>query len=56
LDFVTGFQSVERALEMMDPTSASATVDRIRQTIAFHHSQEGVWIESRSWIVTSRRL
>lgn len=56
LEFVTGFQSVKGVLEMMDPTSASATLDRIRHTIATHQSEEGVWIDSRSWVVTARRL
>lgn len=56
LDFVIGFQSIGEALDLMDPTSASAALDRIRQTIASHQSNDGVWLDSRSWIVTARRL
>jgi SAM-dependent methyltransferase len=55
LDFVTGFQSVGEALDLMDLTSASAALDRIRQAMASHQSKDGVWFDSRAWIVTARR-
>ena len=56
MDWVTGFQSIGEALHLMDPTSASAALQRIRQAIASQQSKDGVWFDSRAWIVTARRL
>ncbi len=55
LDFVTGFESTRQALAGLDQRSASEAVERLRQTLSTHQTDEGVWLDSRAWIVTARR-
>jgi len=31
------------------------TVERLREALAGHLSEDGVWFNSRTWIVTGRR-
>ena len=56
LDWVRGFQYVHDALAGLDPTAQEHAVDRLRTTLAAHHSADrGVVVDSRAWIVTARR-
>ena len=55
LDFVTGFQSTRQILFGLDERSASEAVERLRQTLSAHQTDEGVWLDSRAWIVTAQR-
>jgi len=51
LDFVLGFSNVREALEGMEPASAQHGLDRLRDAMAAHQRPDGVWLDSRAWIV-----
>jgi SAM-dependent methyltransferase len=56
LDWVRGFQSVRDALAGLDPAAQKHAVDRVRTTLAAHHSADrGVVVDSRAWLVSARR-
>ncbi|MFL5909113.1 MAG: class I SAM-dependent methyltransferase [Gaiellaceae bacterium] len=56
LAFVRGFQSTNAALATLDDAGAARTVERLRETLAAHYSDErGVVLDSRSWLITARR-
>jgi SAM-dependent methyltransferase len=56
LAFVRGFQDTSAALARLSDGEAARTVERLRETLAAHYSDErGVVLDSRSWLVTARR-
>jgi hypothetical protein len=56
LAFVRGFQSTSAALASQSDAEAARTVERLRDMLAAHHSEErGVVLDSRSWLITARR-
>jgi SAM-dependent methyltransferase len=40
----------------LDPATAEHAVDRLRATLAAHHTSSGVLFDSRAWIITAHRL
>jgi SAM-dependent methyltransferase len=56
LAFVRGFQDTSAALATLSDGEAARTVERLRETLAAHYSDErGVLLDSRSWLITARR-
>jgi SAM-dependent methyltransferase len=56
LAFVRGFQDTSAALATLSDGEAARTVERLREMLAAHYSDErGVVLDSRSWLVTARR-
>ena len=56
LAIVRGFQDTGAALASLSDGEAARTVERLRETLAAHHSDErGVALDSRSWLITARR-
>jgi SAM-dependent methyltransferase len=56
LGFVRGFQDTSAALASLSEAEAARTLERLRELLAAHHSDErGVVLDSRSWLVTARR-
>ena len=56
LAFARGFQSTSAALARLNDREAARTVERLRETLAAHYSDErGVVLDSRSWLITARR-
>ena len=56
LAFVRGFQDTSAALASLSDGEAARTVERLRETLAAHHTNEhGVVLDSRSWLITARR-
>ena len=55
LEWVLGFSYVEQALRTLDPLSRERALERLRRTLAAHDSRQGVWFDSRAWLVTARR-
>jgi SAM-dependent methyltransferase len=56
LAFVRGFQDTSAALATLSDAEATRTVERLREMLAAHYSDErGVVLDSRSWLVTGRR-
>jgi ubiquinone/menaquinone biosynthesis C-methylase UbiE len=55
LDWVRGFTCTSEILKRLDPAAAARAARRLRETLAAHLSDDGVWFSSRAWIVTARR-
>jgi SAM-dependent methyltransferase len=55
LAWVRGFTSTNDALQRLDPVAAERALERLRETLAAHASRDGIWFDSRAWIVTARR-
>jgi SAM-dependent methyltransferase len=56
LAIVRGFQDTSAALASLSDGEAARTVERLRQMLAAHYSDErGVVLDSRSWLITARR-
>jgi SAM-dependent methyltransferase len=56
LAFVRGFQTTSAALASMSDGEAARTVERLRETLAAHYSDDrGVVLDARSWLITARR-
>jgi SAM-dependent methyltransferase len=53
---VRGFQDTRAALASLSDREAARAVERLREMLAAHYSDEhGVALDSRSWLVTARR-
>jgi hypothetical protein len=55
LDWVRGFTSTSNALKQLGPAAADRALGRLREALAAHTSDDGVWFNSRAWIVTAHR-
>ena len=55
LDWVRGFTCTSEILRRLDPVAASRAVGHLRETLSAHLSDDGVWFNSRAWIITARR-
>jgi SAM-dependent methyltransferase len=55
LDWVCGFRCTSEALSRPYPGAAERALGRLHEMLAAHLSGNGVWFDSRSWIVTARR-
>jgi SAM-dependent methyltransferase len=55
LDWVRGFTCTSEVLKRLDPAAAARAVGRLREALSAHLSDDGVWFNSRAWIITARR-
>ncbi|HEY2522916.1 MAG TPA: methyltransferase domain-containing protein [Streptosporangiaceae bacterium] len=55
LDWARGFTSTSEALQRLGPAAGERAVGRLREALAAHLSDDGVWFSSRAWLVTARR-
>jgi hypothetical protein len=55
LDWVRGFAHVTTTLQQLDPASMEHALDRLVRTLEAHARTDGIWLDSRAWIVTARR-
>jgi SAM-dependent methyltransferase len=55
LDWVRGFTCTTEVLKGLDPVAEARAVRRLREVLAAHAGDDGVWFNSRAWIVTARR-
>jgi SAM-dependent methyltransferase len=55
LDWVRGFRCTSDVLSRLDPAAAARALERLREMLAAHLSGDGVWFDSRAWIVSARR-
>ena len=53
LEWVRGFACTRQALESLGDTAAAAADERLRQALTEHRRDDGVWFDSRAWIVTA---
>jgi SAM-dependent methyltransferase len=54
LDWVRGFTCTKEMLKRLDPAAAERALRRLRDALAAHLSDDGVWFNSRAWIITAR--
>jgi SAM-dependent methyltransferase len=52
LGWVRSFRCTRQALSRLDPAAAAGALARLREMLAAHLSDDGVWFDSRAWIVT----
>ena len=50
-----GFTSTRQALERLELANAEQAVRRLRDALAAHLRADGVWLNSRAWIIKARR-
>jgi SAM-dependent methyltransferase len=55
LDFVSGFLMTKEMLTGLDDATKERYVERLRATLVEHERDDGVWFDSRAWIVAARR-
>jgi SAM-dependent methyltransferase len=55
LAWVRGFTCTSETLKRLDPGAAARAVERLREMLAAHLGDDGVWFHSRAWLVTARR-
>jgi SAM-dependent methyltransferase len=54
-EFVAGFAIVRETVARLDAHQRDRTLDRLRRMLEAHRRADGVWLDSRAWIVTARR-
>jgi hypothetical protein len=54
LDWVGGYTSTRNILGRMEPSAAADALGRLREMLAAHLGDDGVWFDSRAWIVRAR--
>lgn len=55
LDWVRGFVCTNELLKHLDPEGAARALARLRDALAAHMSDGGIWFNSRAWMVTAHR-
>ena len=53
LNWVRGFTCTSEVLKRLDPAVGARAVGRLSDALAAHTSDDGVWFNSRAWIVTA---
>jgi SAM-dependent methyltransferase len=54
LQWIRGFMWTRVVFERLDTAMAQFALSRLRETLASHTSGDGVWFDSRAWIVEAR--
>jgi hypothetical protein len=55
LDWVRGFSYTKDVLGQLGSAAASRALANLREALVAHLNDDGVWFDSRAWIVTARR-
>ncbi|WP_223619050.1 class I SAM-dependent methyltransferase [Lysobacter sp. ESA13C] len=54
-EFVSGFSTVQEKVARLDTGPREQALDRLRGLLTEHQQADGVWFDSRAWIVTTHR-
>jgi len=54
LEWVRGFACTREVLDRLDPAAAELGLERLRETLAAHTHEGGIWFDSRAWIARAR--
>jgi SAM-dependent methyltransferase len=54
MDWVGGFAYTREILKQLDPAAAEHARGRLRAALVTHLGDDGVWFNSRAWVVTAR--
>ena len=55
MEWVRGFACTAEVLKRLGPAAAERALGRLRATLGTHLGDDGVWFNSRAWIVTAHR-
>jgi SAM-dependent methyltransferase len=55
MEWVRGFSTTTATLDRLDRDGAEAAVESLHRELAEHATDDGVWLDSRAWIVDARR-
>jgi SAM-dependent methyltransferase len=55
LAWIRGFSSVNDVLRRLNSASTERVLEQLRQRLAERASDEGVWLDSRAWIIAAAR-
>ena len=55
LDWIRGFTCTGESVQRLGPAAAARIVERLRDELAIRLTADGVWFDSRAWIVTALR-
>ncbi|GAB3418305.1 class I SAM-dependent methyltransferase [Flindersiella endophytica] len=55
LELLSGFAAVRQVLEKLDSAEAGPAKQRLTELLTAHHTDDGVLVDSRAWVVTARR-
>jgi SAM-dependent methyltransferase len=55
IEWVRGFACTNEVLRALNPASAERTLDCLHEMLAAHAREDGVWLDSRAWIVAASR-
>jgi len=55
LEWVCGFSTTKEMLDRLGPPDSELALERLRKTLAEHARDDGIWFDSRAWIVKARR-
>jgi SAM-dependent methyltransferase len=55
LDWVRRFSCTSETLTRLDPAAAARALRRLRDTLSAHQGADGIWFDSRAWLVTAHR-
>jgi hypothetical protein len=55
LEWVGGFSSTRELLLRLGAAAAERALERLREALAAHASERGVWFDSRAWVIEARR-
>jgi SAM-dependent methyltransferase len=55
LDWIRGFMCTQDVLRRLDAAGAERALGRLREMLAKHQRADGVWFDSRAWIVLADR-
>ncbi|MEO5873784.1 MAG: methyltransferase domain-containing protein [Streptosporangiaceae bacterium] len=54
LTWIHGFTCTKNILKSLDPAASTRADERLRQALTAHLNDDGVWFDSRAWLVTAR--
>jgi SAM-dependent methyltransferase len=55
LEWIRAFSCVAETMRRLPPAAREDALQRLRTELAAHETFEGVWLDSRAWIVDARR-
>jgi SAM-dependent methyltransferase len=54
LDWARGFTGTSQVLSRLDPAAQAGAVQRLRDALAAHQCDDGIWLNSRAWLISAR--
>jgi SAM-dependent methyltransferase len=55
LDWIGGFLCTKELLQRLDAGGVQRALGKLRESLAKHQRADGIWLDSRAWIVTAHR-